>query len=301
MWAPRCVDSGRNVRYFVDGTVGLGGHSKLLLEQSSSARLLCIDRDPEILEQASRLLAPYSDRVVFAHGSYMDIKSHLAQAGFPDVVQGILVDLGVNSHHLDAGKRGFSIYHDGPLDMRFDPSTTTPTASDLVNTLSEAALIKIFTQYGEEPLAKEFAKAIIRRREGHPFTRTNELKRCIEAIADKWKTRKPTKGKKTIHPATRIFQALRISVNSELDHLQKGMPAFLDCLAIDGQLATIAFHSLEDRWIKRFFRDIIDDTEAFELVVRKAVQATDDEVTANPRSRSAKLRGIRRIAPPDLA
>ncbi|KAF0715341.1 hypothetical protein AaE_011350 [Aphanomyces astaci] len=153
----------------------------------------------------------------------MDIKTHLSHAGFPDAVDGILVDLGVNSHHLDAGERGFSIYHDGPLDMRFDQSVHTPTAADLVNTLSEVAMIKILTQYGEEPLAKEFAKAIIRRRGTNPFERTDQLKRCIEAIAEKWKSPKkaaPKTGKKPIHPATRVFQALRIAVNFELDHLE---------------------------------------------------------------------------------
>ncbi|ETV70328.1 S-adenosyl-methyltransferase MraW, variant [Aphanomyces astaci] len=212
LWAPRRGQTSEPL-YYVDGTVGLGGHSRLLLDASPTARLLCIDRDPEILDQAKRSLARFSDRVDFALGSYMDIKTHLSHAGFPDAVDGILVDLGVNSHHLDAGERGFSIYHDGPLDMRFDQSVHTPTAADLVNTLSEVAMIKIFTQYGEEPLAKEFAKAIIRRRGTNPFERTDQLKRCIEAIAEKWKSPKkaaPKTGKKPIHPATRVFQVFTI-------------------------------------------------------------------------------------------
>ncbi|KAF0699473.1 Aste57867_9943 [Aphanomyces stellatus] len=300
LWAPpRATEDA----YYVDGTVGLGGHSKLLLEQHPSARLLCIDRDPEILRQAKQTLAPFADRVHFGLGSYMGIKSHLADAGFPEHVDGILVDLGVNSHHLDAGDRGFSIYHDGPLDMRFDQLVSIPTAADLVNDLSEVALIKIFSEYGQEPLAKEFAKAIVRRRETEPFTRTDELKRCVEAIAEKWSKGRKTGKQKPIHPATRIFQALRIAVNHELDHLEKGVPAFLNCLAVDGHLATIAFHSLEDRWIKRFFRDVIEDDDEvlqnadreYALVQRKAVQASSEEVAANPRSRSAKLRAIKRL------
>ncbi|CAK4651221.1 hypothetical protein LEN26_011362 [Aphanomyces euteiches] len=294
LWAPH-----RNSpdKFYVDGTVGLGGHARLLLEQSSSStQLLCIDRDPQMLEQAKRGLEAYAGRVHFELGSYKDIKKILPRGGFPAHVDGILVDLGVNSHHLDAGERGFSIYHDGPLDMRFDQSAAIPTAADLVNSLSEVELIKIFTRYGDEPLGKEYAKAIIRRREATAIERTDELKRCVEAIADKWKKKKQGSGK-SIHPATRVFQALRIAVNHELDHLEMALPAFIDSLAVDGQLATIAFHSLEDRWIKRFFRDAIDeeDEPEFALVQRKAIQATDEQNQVNPRGRSAKLRAIRRI------
>ncbi|KDO18885.1 methylase MraW [Saprolegnia parasitica CBS 223.65] len=292
---------------FVDGTAGLGGHSRLLLEAHPQAQLLCIDRDPQILHMAQKRLASFGARVRFAQGSYLDIASHLRSAGLPSEVDGVLVDLGVNSHHLDSGDRGLSIYHDGPLDMRFDQSNADLSpASVLVNTLSEVELTKVFKMYGEEPLAKEYAKAIIRRRETEPFQRTEGLKRCIEAIADKWKPKSAKAKKQFVHPATRLFQALRIAVNQELDHVEKGIPAMMDCLAPSGQLAAIAFHSLEDRWIKRYFRDAVemddDDMEErwphkrFEVVQKRAVQATDAEVEVNARSRSAKLRAIRRIA-----
>ncbi|OQS03442.1 S-adenosyl-methyltransferase MraW [Thraustotheca clavata] len=296
-------EAGDNV--FVDGTVGLGGHSKLLLEGNPKAQLLCIDRDPEILSMAETRLAPFGKRVKFAHGSYVDIAEHLKVSGLNvEKVAGILVDLGVNSHHLDAGDRGFSIYHDGPLDMRFDQSNMElATASDLVNTMSEIDLIKIFKMYGEEPLAKEYAKAIVRRREVEPFERTEQLKLCIEAIADKWKPKQKNKKHQFVHPATRLFQALRIAVNQELDHVERGIPAMMDCLAPQGQLATIAFHSLEDRWIKHYFRDAVnkEDEEfeelwrnkSFEHVKKKPIQATEDEILLNSRSRSAKLRAIR--------
>ncbi|OQS01759.1 thioredoxin-like protein 4A [Achlya hypogyna] len=300
-WVPAHLKASGGAALFVDGTVGLGGHSRLLLEAYPSAQLLCIDRDPQILAMAKERLAPFGSRIRFARGSYVDMANHLQTAGLDAEVAGVLVDLGVNSHHLDSGDRGFSIYHDGPLDMRFDQSNDElATAAELVNTLSEVELIKVFKSYGEEPFAKEYAKAIVRRRETEPFARTEGLKRCIEAIADKWKPSGKVKKKQFVHPATRLFQALRIAVNHELDHVETGVPAMMDCLAPQGQLAAIAFHSLEDRWIKRYFRDAIekDDEDlaerwankTFEVVQKKAVQATEAEIEANARSHTAEAK-----------
>ncbi|KAK1929675.1 Ribosomal RNA small subunit methyltransferase H [Phytophthora citrophthora] len=325
-------------RYFVDGTAGFGGHSKAILQHFPGAKLLCVDRDPEVLSIAQTNLAEFRDRVSFRNGSYADLKQHLEAVGFPDEVDGILVDLGANSFHFDAARRGFSVVNDGPLDMRFNQQdTSTPTAADAVNTLSEVQLTKIFRDFGEEKLAKEFAKAIVREREekGKVFETTSDLRECIERIANMWKSssNKKKKGKRaskmgSTHPATRCFQALRIYVNDELRHVQSGVEQLVTHLAPNGRLVTIAFHSLEDRPIKSFFRDLdkkgrIDDEEEedeeweeyesddddeeieedidplknkrFRLPVRKATKATNEEIELNSRSRSARLRCIERI------
>ncbi|KAG1694077.1 hypothetical protein DVH05_022094 [Phytophthora capsici] len=326
-------------RYFVDGTAGFGGHSKAILQHFPGAKLLCVDRDPEVLRIAQTNLAEFRDRVSFQNGSYADLEQHLEAAGFPDEVDGILVDLGANSFHFDAARRGFSVVNDGPLDMRFNQQDTSiPTAADAVNTLSEVQLTKIFRDFGEEKLAKEFAKAIVREREekGKVFETTKDLRECIERIANMWKSssKKKKKGKRaskigSTHPATRCFQALRIYVNDELNHVHGGVKQLVTHLAPNGRLVAIAFHSLEDRPIKSFFRELdmkgrIDDDEEdeddewedyesdekenqeeedidplknkrFRLPVRKATKATDEEIEQNSRSRSARLRCIERI------
>lgn len=212
-------------RFFVDGTAGFGGHSRALLEREPSARLLCVDRDPEVLAVARRNLEGFGPRVAFRRGSYAQVRAHLAAAGFPEQVDGALVDLGANSFHLDEARRGFSFMGDGPLDMRFDQSGDAPTAADVVNGESEVALTKIFKVYGEERLAKEYAKAIVREREQHgrAFRSTHDLRECIERIARKWGVwgNGRRRGGAT-HPATRCFQALRIHVNDELGHVEVG-------------------------------------------------------------------------------
>ncbi|KAL3658893.1 hypothetical protein V7S43_016036 [Phytophthora oleae] len=322
-------------RYFVDGTAGFGGHSKAVLQHFPGAKLLCVDRDPEVLGIAQTNLAEFRDRVSFQNGSYADLEQHLEAAGFPCEVDGILVDLGANSFHFDAARRGFSVVNDGPLDMRFNQQDTSiPTAADAVNTLSEVQLTKIFRDFGEEKLAKEFAKAIVREREekGKVFETTKDLRECIERIANMWKSsgNKKKKGKRaskigSTHPATCCFQALRIYVNDELRHVHSGVKQLVTHLAPNGRFVTIAFHSLEDRPIKDFFRELdkkgrIDNDEEdedeeweeyesdeeeedidplknkrFRLPVRKATKATDEEIETNSRSRSARLRCIERI------
>lgn len=317
--------------YFVDGTAGFGGHSRAILQRFSDARLLCIDCDPEVLSIAQANLSEFHGRVSFQNGSYADLAKHLEAARFPDEVDGILVDLGANSFHFDAARRGFSVLNDGPLDMRFNQrDASLSTAADAVNSLSEVQLTKIFRDFGEERLAKEFAKAIVREREekGKVFETTKDLRECIERIANMWKSGdkgKKKKGKRaskmgSTHPATRCFQALRIYVNDELFHVDSGVKQLVRHLAPNGRLVTIAFHSLEDRPIKDFFRELdekgrigeeddeeeeweddddedVDPLESkrFRLPRRKATKATDEEIAINPRSRSARLRCLERI------
>ncbi|KAG7399273.1 putative methyltransferase-like protein 15 [Phytophthora boehmeriae] len=317
--------------HFVDGTAGFGGHSRAILQHFPDAKLLCIDRDPEVLSIAQANLSDFHGRVSFCNGSYADLAAHLKASGFPDEVDGILVDLGANSFHFDAARRGFSVLHDGPLDMRFDQrDAALPTAADAVNILSEVQLTKIFKEYGEEKLAKEFAKAIVREREekSKVFRTTKDLRECIERIANMWRSsdkgKKAKKSKKagSTHPATRCFQALRIYVNDELNHVETGVQQLITHLAPHGRLVTIAFHSLEDRPIKDIFRkldkhsreqDSDDDdewgdddfdedepndlmsTKQFRLIRRKATKATAEEIAANARARSARLRCLERV------
>ncbi|KAG7383878.1 putative methyltransferase-like protein 15 [Phytophthora pseudosyringae] len=341
----RNVSDASEPRHFVDGTAGFGGHSRALLQRFPDAKLLCVDRDPEVLSVAQANLAEFHGRVSFRNGSFADLAAHLEAARFPVEVDGILVDLGANSFHFDAARRGFSVLKDGPLDMRFNQrDASLPTAADAVNTLSEVQLTKVFRDFGEERLAKEFAKAIVRSREerGKVFETTTDLKECIERIANMWKSAGKGKSKKktgkraskmgSTHPATRCFQALRIYVNDELRHVDSGVKQLVSHLAPNGRLVTIAFHSLEDRPIKDFFRDLDtkgrieeddddeddedeweyeedsdeDDEEdvqdvdplknkRFRLTRRKATKATDEEIAVNSRSRSARLRCIERI------
>jgi 16S rRNA (cytosine1402-N4)-methyltransferase len=250
-------------RFFVDGTAGFGGHSRELLVREPQAQLLCIDRDPEVLAIARANLSEFKSRVVFHRGSYADLSPALLQSvHFPDEVHGICVDLGANSFHFDEPRRGFSFLRDGPLDMRYDQhDATAATAAHVVNTFSEVQLTHIFRDLGEERLAKEFAKAIVRDREekGVVFTRTSHLRECIERIARKWhgSSKKPRGSGGSSHPATKCFQALRIYVNDELTHVAAGVEQLVAQLAPTGRLATIAFHSLEDRPIKLLFRRLV--------------------------------------------
>lgn len=192
-----------------------------------------------MLAGAKTVLREFGSRVRFQQGSYADIETHLTQSGFPNHVDGILVDLGANSVHFDAGARGFSWQHDGPLDMRFDQQNPdTRTAADVVNTFSEVQLTQLFQTYGEERLAKEFAKAIVRHRDerGQFFRTTRDLRECLEAIARKWQTpgdkkrgkKAKTAGKPSTHPATKCFQALRICVNDELQHVEVRWSCFVE-------------------------------------------------------------------------
>lgn len=280
----------------IDGTVGLGGHAALLLQAlGPQARLLALDQDPVNLDRAAERLAPFADRVLLRWSNFDRLAEVAREADFAPV-QAILLDLGVSSPHLDDPERGFSFLHDGPLDMRMDPAADVQ-ASHLVNHLSEERLADLIYQYGEERHSRRIARAIVARR---PLHRTLELADAILSVMPR--------GGDAIHPATRTFQALRIAVNNELDVLRAVLPQAVGLLAPGGRLGVIAFHSLEDRIVKEYFRTEAADcicpprqpvctckhTPRVRLVTRKAVQASDDEIAGNPRARSARFRVVER-------
>ena len=263
-------------KHYIDGTVGQGGHAEDILEHSlPDVRLLAFDRDARNLAVAQSRLAKYGDAVVFIRDSFANVRSHAYAHKFTHV-DGILLDLGFSSAHVDEPERGFSFQQDGPLDMRYDTSQGE-TAADVVNTWEEDELAKIFRVYGEEPKARDIAEAIVSVRKQEKFTRTLQLAHMIESVV-------PRRGK--THPATKVFQALRIAVNTELDELERALPDMVDLLKPGGRLLIISFHSLEDRIVKRFFKEHPD----LELVNKKVIVADQEEVKENPRARSAKLR-----------
>ncbi|HZD09731.1 MAG TPA: 16S rRNA (cytosine(1402)-N(4))-methyltransferase RsmH [Candidatus Binatia bacterium] len=279
---------------YIDGTVGAGGHSAGILQESApDGRLLAFDRDAEALAFARERLSAYGDRVSYVHDSYARMELLAPLHGFQEV-DGILLDLGLSSRQLDDPQRGFSFLREGPLDMRFDTSGGQ-TAADLVNHLDEASLADIFWRYGEERLSRKYARAIVAAR---PIRTTAELAELIEREAPYAVRRK------RIHPATQVFQALRIAVNQELSELEAGLPAAIDLLQPGGRLAVISFHSLEDRFVKNSFRDLSKDCicpprqpictcdahAVVRVLTRKVVMPGEEEVERNPRSRSARLR-----------
>jgi 16S rRNA (cytosine1402-N4)-methyltransferase len=277
---------------YVDGTVGGGGHAAGILERSSpDGLLLGLDRDPAALKIAQSQLEEFGKRAVLIHSSYSKLKSHLNNLNW-NTVDGILLDLGVSSMQLDTPEKGFSFRFDGPLDMRFDPSQGT-SAGDLVNHLSKSELQDLIFTYGEERKSRKIADAIIANR---PLETTRELAEVIEKVIGKTPSR--------IHPATRTFQALRIAVNNELEVLEAFLPTAMESLNPGGRLAIIAFHSLEDRIVKNFFRresrDCICPPELpqcmcehkaqLKEITRRPIRPEEKEIELNPRARSAKLR-----------
>jgi 16S rRNA (cytosine1402-N4)-methyltransferase len=284
---------------FIDGTVGAGGHAAAILNGAPRARLLGFDRDPRSLEIARARLDAYGSRVTLMQTNY-DAMGQLAPAqGFaPGTVDGILLDLGLSSMHVDDAARGFAFRQDGPLDMRFDPAARLPSAADLVNTLEADELAAIFYKYGEERESRRIAQAIVAAR---PLYTTRQLAGAIE---------KAQRGPRDrVHPATRIFQALRIVVNDELGALERVLPEAIALLRPGGRLAVISFHSLEDRIVKQVFREEATDCVCpprqpictcghrarLKLINRKPISPDEAEIEANPRSRSAKLRITERI------
>ncbi len=261
---------------YIDGTVGQGGHAEYLLSNDlPDVRLLAIDRDARNLAVAQSRLAKFGDAVVFIRDSFANVRFHAHAHGFAHV-DGILLDLGFSSAHVDDAERGFSFQQDGPLDMRYDTSQGD-TASDIVNTWDEDELARIFRLFGEEPKARPIAQAIISARKAEDITHTLQLAQIVSSVV-------PRRGK--THPATKVFQALRIAVNTELDELERALPDMVELLKPGGRIAIITFHSLEDRIVKHFFAGCDD----LELVNKRVIAPTKDEVKANSRSRSAKLR-----------
>lgn len=288
---------------FVDCTLGLGGHALLLLESNPNVRLLGIDRDTEALAVARERLSGFSDRIEFHHGNYSDIQQILERAG-AEAPAGIFADLGVSSMQLERGYRGFSFMREGPLDMRMDPSDEL-LAADVVNGYSEEELQRIISVYGEERRSRRIARAIVQRRKTAPLETTEELRELIGAAIGRPRDRhgRPMR----IDPATRTFQALRIEVNEELSGLEKFLDQSLKMLETEGRFVVISYHSLEDRIVKSALRSAargdVDpvtgrpytETRLIEVLTRKPLRPSEEEVEYNPRSRSARLRAARRI------
>jgi 16S rRNA (cytosine1402-N4)-methyltransferase len=284
-------------KLFLDATLGGGGHSEALLERG--AMVIGLDQDPAAIASASRRLAHFGEQFHAISGNFSDAEWLLAHLHVPKV-DGILADLGVSSFQLDTADRGFSFMREGLLDMRMNPEAKV-TAAELVNTMSGEQLERLFRALGEEPAARRIAARIVRERAVRPLTTTAELASLVESV-------NPRRGKKT-HPATRVFQALRMAVNHEIESLEAGLKAFSRLLAPGGRLAVISFHSLEDRAVKHFFRDHtaewLDRPEwpeprpnperLFRRVTTRALIASEEEQRSNPRSRSAKLRAVEKI------
>lgn len=266
--------------FYVDGTLGLAGHACEILRRSApDGTLLGLDRDAEALEVAREALAPFGGRVQLAHADYRELPELLGGRR-PD---GILLDLGVSSWQLDTPERGFSFRHEGPLDMRLDRSGGQ-TAGELVNRLPERALADLIHRYGEEHASRRIARALVTARRQRRLTTTLELAALVRSVV--------RGGRAGLDPATRTFQALRIHVNRELEGLDRALDAAARALAPGGRLAVIAFHSLEDRQVKHAFRALAG--EGFRLLTRKPLRPDAAERSANPRSRSARLRGLLR-------
>lgn len=291
----------RSGEIYLDGTIGGGGHARLILEASApDGRLIGIDRDRDALHHAEQVLAPFGTRVTLKQAAFADLATVVTALGIGGL-DGVLLDLGVSSWQLDTPHRGFSFRHDGPLDMRMDP-TQGASAADLVNGAAEQELVRIFREYGEERFAGRIARRIVRQRNEQPFTRTLELAEAVSAVIPGGHI----PGR--IHPATRVFQALRIAVNSELEQVSRGIAEAFRLLNPGGRLVVIAFHSLEDRIVKRFFQEQIKTCRCppglplcacgaqphAELLTRRAIRGADADPD-NPRARSAILRGIRKL------
>jgi 16S rRNA (cytosine1402-N4)-methyltransferase len=287
---------------YVDGTYGAGGYSRAILN-SADCKVWGIDRDSSAIAEAKADTKRFADRLTLVEGRFGEMLKLLADRGL-DAADGIALDLGISSMQVDEASRGFSFRADGPLDMRM--SGRGPSAADLVNTLSEGELADIIFRYGEERRARAIAKAILRRREQAPITRTGELADLVRGVVGR------TRGDQS-DPATRTFQALRIAVNDELGELDRGLAAAEALLAPGGRLAIVSFHSLEDRRVKAFIRErtgrspqgsrhlpATRETRAPSFARCPGDEATpdDDEIAANPRARSARLRGAERTSAP---
>jgi 16S rRNA (cytosine1402-N4)-methyltransferase len=280
---------------YIDGTLGRGGHATEILKRlSPEGRLIGFDRDAEAIEKTEEILKPFGARAVRIHGNFEDMKERCRQIGVTEV-DGVLLDLGVSSPQLDVAERGFSFAKDGPLDMRMD-RTQGRSAADLVNDESEAALADWIYQFGEDRDARRIARAIVLERQNGRIERTLQLAGIVE------RAKGGRRG--ATHPATQTFQALRMAVNAELESLESGLEAGLSMLREGGRMAVITFHSLEDRPVKEFFKRhsvkreslqqggerLVYEKPAVRLLTKKPLTASEQELTENPRARSAKLR-----------
>ena len=290
------LEPARGGLYF-DGTLGGGGHTAAILDAGESARVIAVDQDPEALTVAARRLERYGARVVLVRANYADAAERLAEP-----LAGALLDLGISSHQIDESARGFSFRAGVPLDMRMAGSESQGrTAADLLNELDEAELADVFYHYGEERRSRRLAAAVVRRRAEQPFRTSDDLLAIVESVLG---------GRTLAQDKARIFQALRIAVNEELDALERALPVLRDALAAEGVLVILSYHSLEDRQVKNAFREwsqaCVCPPELPEcrcrghalgtLLTRKPIAASAEEVERNPRARSARLRAWRKAA-----
>jgi 16S rRNA (cytosine1402-N4)-methyltransferase len=263
---------------YIDATLGAGGHAQEILKRLASGRLLGLDRDPQALEVASGRLTGFGEKLIMQHGNFAEIDALHAASGLGPA-DGVLADLGLSSLQLADAARGFSFNSPGPLDMRMDPGSDT-TAADLVNRTRERDLADLIFKLGEERHSRRIARDIVKAR---PFRLTTELAQVVtRAIPSR-------AGLHQIHPATRTFQALRLAVNRELENLEQFLDRILPVLRPGGRVVILSFHSLEDRLVKHAFQRWQREGRA-RILTRKVVRPTDEEVEANPRARSAKLR-----------
>ncbi len=284
---------------FVDATLGLGGHAEAILSATKDVKIIGIDQDVEAIEFAEKRLEKFGARIEIFHANFVDIKNVLKG----EKVDGILADLGVSSLQFDSAERGFSFRFDAELDMRMDRNSDAETAAELLENLSETEIADLIYKFGEERNSRRIARRIVWKREiGEPIKTTKELAETVEKAVG----RKP---KDKIHPATRTFQALRIAVNGEIEILEKFIEDAIDVLKTDGRLAVITFHSLEDRIIKQTFQRLAGKCSCpprlpqcqcgakkeIEILTRKPLVSSAEELAENPRARSAKLRVCRKL------
>lgn len=306
----RCLEllapaASRDGAVVIDATLGLGGHTEALLERHAGLTVVGIDRDVAAIDLARERLARFGDRLRIVHATYDEIEHALDEAGVRRL-DGVLFDLGVSSMQLDEPGRGFSYSKDAPLDMRMDRDREG-TAAELVATASERELADLMHRYGDERLARRYARAIVRSRESEAIETSAQLVAIIDAAT-------PAAARRSGHSAKRVFQALRIAVNDELGVLERAMPAALDALDVDGRIVVLAYQSLEDRIVKRALRDatmsttpvdvpaeLPDHAPRFELLVRGAELADEQERATNPRSIPVRLRAAARIRERDAA
>lgn len=291
----------------VDATLGLGGHTSGILELiGEKGTLIGFDLDKTNLAEAEKRLKQYKNKVLI-NDNFRSLKTRVQEAGF-DQVDAILFDLGLSSPHVDEAERGFSFMKDGPLDMRFSKDQDL-TAYEVVNHYSEEKLADVIYQYGEERASRKISRKIVERRMAKKFETTKELADYLESVVP---TRGKKKGQKSKHhPATTVFQALRIEVNDELNSLKEALDGSMELLRVGGRIVVISYHSLEDRIVKHFFKDLAKSCvcpqelpmckcrgeAVVELLTRKPVGPSDEEVAENPRARSAKLRAIKKLIP----
>ena len=285
-------------KIYVDCTLGGGGHSELILKRiAPSGRLISFDIDDEAIAHASERLKDYSNLTI-VKSSYTNIKSELKKLGIEKITGGVIIDLGASYHQLTKAERGFSFSKDAPLDMRFDMQADF-SAYDVVNTYKEEDLVRIFSEYGEERFSKRIAKKIVEKRTKKKIQTTKELADLIIEATPKIKS--------AIHPATRVFQAIRIEVNNELKNVNNVLHDILELLDVGGIISVISFHSLEDRIVKKILKFESQKCRCnemickcppprIELVNKKPIMASDEEIRENPPSRSAKLRVARCIS-----